>query len=70
MNRSLANGGGAILKNKGGCEKPPLILDQVRSDQYIPPKSPPAGAAGAGGVGISVTMLSVVSRVAATEAAF
>lgn len=28
------------------------------------------GAAGAGGVGISVTMLSVVSKVAATDAAF
>ena len=38
--------------------------------QYIPPISPPAGAAGAGGVGISVTTLSVVRSVAATEAAF
>ena len=37
--------------------------------QYIPPMSG-LGAAGAGGVGISVTMLSVVSSVAATEAAF
>ena len=38
--------------------------------QYIPPISPPPGAIGAGGVGISVTMLSVVSKVAATDAAF
>ncbi len=36
------------------------------ADQYMPP---PAGAAGSG-AGISVTTLSVVSRVAATEAAF
>ena len=36
----------------------------------MPPISPPPGAIGAGGVGISVTMLSVVNKVAATEAAF
>lgn len=35
----------------------------------MPPMSG-EGAGGAGGVGISVTMLSVVSNVAATEAAF
>lgn len=42
----------------------------VLLNQYMPPMSGlPIGAA-AGGVGISVTMLSVVSSVAATEAAF
>ena len=39
------------------------------ADQYIPPMPPPAGAGGSG-AGMSVTTLSVVSRVAATEAAF
>ncbi len=34
------------------------------------PSMPPAGAGGAGGVGMSVTMDSVVKRVEATEAAF
>ncbi len=37
--------------------------------QYIPPIPPPAGAAGSGS-GISATTASVVSSVAATEAAF
>ena len=42
----------------------------IYSAQYIPSMPPPAGAGAAGGVGISVTMDSVVRSVEATEAAF
>ena len=42
----------------------------VLRDQYMPPPMPPPAGAAGSGAGISVTTLSVVSRVAATEAAF
>ena|GEM_PF-4832179 len=49
-----------------------LLLVSGKLNQYIPPMPPIEGSAGAAGSfsGISATTLSVVSRVAATEAAF
>lgn len=47
-----------------------VFLLSILLNQYMPPMSPPAGAAGAGGWGISVTADSVVSRVDAIDAAF
>ena len=47
-----------------------IIQCMIYLDQYMPPPMPPPAGAAGSGAGISVTTLSVVSRVAATEAAF